>query len=961
MENNFNNDLKKSLEVGFIDKELFKNLLYLPRLLTNNRDKNQKVLEVILDKLKICDEFYFSVAFLTTSGLAVLKNTLLELESKDIKGRILVSQYQDFTQPEALKNLKRFKNVDLRIATNNFHAKGYFFRFGNYYDLIIGSSNLTASALSVNKEWNLMVSATENSSIVEEVFKDAEKEFERAIEVDETFIKAYEEIYQKRKYKKIEENKEVDKLRKISPNKMQEEALGNLRKLRLEGKNKALLISATGTGKTYLSAFDAKNFNAKKLLFVVHRRNIAEAAMESYKNIFKGKVSMGFYSGNDKEHDKDFIFSTIQTISKDKNLEKFAKKHFDYIVIDETHRVSAKTYQKILNYFSPKFLLGMTATPERTDGNDIFKEFDHNIAYEIRLNRALEEEMLVPFHYYGISDLIIDNESIDKLSDFKILTSDDRVNHILKAIETYGTDDGETRGLIFCSRNEEAKKLSSKLNNLGLKTVSLSGENFEAERKDAIKKLEDNKLDYILTVDIFNEGIDIPKINQVIMLRPTQSAIIFIQQLGRGLRKVVGKDYLTVIDFIGNYQNNYLIPIALFGDRSYDKEKIRKLLINGSSYIPGSSSINFDKISKDRIFKALDNSNLKTKKDLIDDYKLLKFKLGYKPKMIDFLNYDSRNPKSYVDYSKSYYNFLYLIKEEKYKLNEDRKKILELFSENILDGKRIEEILVLKELIKNKQITKNKLESKLKEYKKELYELKITSILKNLNFEFITEKKNKKLKTVNEIYGFNTVKYENDIFKIENDFLEHLKVSKFKEYLLDTLYYSERVFNQNYNPNLERDGFQLYEKYSRKNILRILNWDLNEVGINIGGYKVNLDKGNCPIFINYHKATDISETTKYNDGFIDRTSFKWMSKSKRTLNSPDVSAIMSNKLRLPLFIRKGKKEEEFFYVGDLDAISENFHQTTIKDAKGKEFPIVEVFFIMKDVIDDKMYKYIIEA
>ncbi|MCF8342497.1 MAG: DEAD/DEAH box helicase, partial [Chitinophagaceae bacterium] len=319
------------------------------------------------------------------------------------------------------------------------------------------------------------------------------------------------------------------------------EALENLKTLRGEKKKKALIISATGTGKTYLSAFDAKAFNPKKLLFVVHRLTIAKDSLKTFQKVFGETKTMGLYSGDKRDLDCDFLFSTVQTISKSTHLENFAKDHFDYIIIDETHRSGADSYLRLIEYFNPKFLLGMTATPERTDGNDIFQLFDHNIAYEIRLNKAMEEDMLSTFHYYGVSDLIIDNNESENKSDFNLLVSTERVERVIEQANFYGSDNGITRGLVFCSRKKEAIELSTLFNLNGFKTVALTGDSTEEERAKSIEKLEsDNlneKLDYIFTVDIFNEGIDIPKINQIIMLRPTESAIIFYSAIGQRIEK----------------------------------------------------------------------------------------------------------------------------------------------------------------------------------------------------------------------------------------------------------------------------------------------------------------------------------------------------------------------------------------------------------------------------------------
>jgi HKD family nuclease len=321
-------EFQKSLQTGFIDKTSISEVLYQPELLVNRKRPPKKVLTTIIQELNNCEGFFISVAFVTADGVATLINSLKMLESKGIKGKILVSQYLNFTQPEALKKLARFKNIELKIATKeNSHSKGYIFKTSDYYNLIIGSSNLTASALSTNKEWNLKVSGLQSSAIVEKVFGEFESDFAQAIDVTPEFIATYTLIYKKQslfcqqaKNANLEESDS-----EISPNSMQIEALKNLSALRANQKNKALLISATGTGKTYLSAFDAKVFKPNRLLFVVHRLNIAQKSMESFKKIFGDKKTMGLYSGNNRELENDFIFSTVQIISQQIHLEQFKK------------------------------------------------------------------------------------------------------------------------------------------------------------------------------------------------------------------------------------------------------------------------------------------------------------------------------------------------------------------------------------------------------------------------------------------------------------------------------------------------------------------------------------------------------------------------------------------------------------------------------------------------------------
>jgi superfamily II DNA or RNA helicase/SOS-response transcriptional repressor LexA len=971
--NNLIQNFTKSLQTGYIDKSVLSDLDYQPELLVNQRNPPKKVLSTILHELENCNQFFISVAFVTTSGVASIINKLKELEERGIKGEMLVSQYLNFTQPEALKRLLQFKNIDLRIATTgNAHIKGYIFKSKEHYNLIVGSSNLTAQALCTNKEWNIKFSALDESGIVERVLREFQSDFEKGTNVTEEYLLTYEEIYQQQFI--INRNNKLANLAltstTVSPNSMQKEALESLKKLRAEGKSKALIISATGTGKTFLSAFDAKFFNPKKLLFVVHRLTIAKESLNTFKTIFGNERTMGLYSGNQRDLDCEFVFSTIQTISKTDHLDNFSKDHFDYIIIDETHRSGADSYLRLIEHFEPKFLLGMTATPERTDGNDIFRLFDHNIAYEIRLSKAMEEEMLSSFHYYGVADLSIDNVQVDNKSEFRYLVAKERVERIIENAKFYGTDNGITRGLIFCSRKREAIELAILFNKRGYKSVALTGDNSEEERTNAIERLEtdklSDKLDYIFTVDIFNEGIDIPKINQIIMLRPTESAIIFIQQLGRGLRKVGGKRYLTVIDFIGNYENNYLIPISLYGDTSYNKDTLRKLIKDGSRMIPGASTINFDEITKERIFQSIDSANLQLFADLKKDYNLMKFKLGRIPMMMDFIVHGSRDPFLFVDYADSYYNFVSKIEKiESESLSIYQVKLLELFSKEINNSKRVEESLILKLLIEAGELSVKKLkEFVLAKYKYIISNETIKSCVSNLNFEFVREKKDGKLLSAKAIYDIDIISIKQGDFVFSRDFVNHLKQLDFKHHLLDSTEYSIHEFYRLFASENWRNGFLLYRKYSRKDVFRILNVSENPVAQNVGGYLVSPDNSHCPIFVNYHKADHISESIKYEDKFVNNKEFDWMSKSSRTFSSNDVKSILGQNgtIRLPLFIKKNNDEGlDFYYMGEVSPDLEQVQQTTMPNDQGKTLPVVKIRFKLEDQVQSSIYNYLNES
>ena len=949
-----NQPLLNSLQTGFIDKSFKSNQSYRPQLLVNDKKTGKKVLSTIQQELENCEEFWFSVAFVTSSGFATLANTFKELEDKNIPGKILVSQYLNFTQPEALRKLKQLKNVDLRIVTEgDFHSKGYLFKTNGLYNLIIGSSNLTANALCSNKEWNLKVSATESSEIITRSIEEFKSEFDKATIVTVEFIVKYDLFYRGQ----LEYNRQIlkrivpEKHELIIPNLMQREALENIEHLRSLGKKKALLISATGTGKTYLSAFDVQKFKPKKFLFIVHRLTIAKEAMKTFKQLLGEEISMGIYSGNQRDLEADYLFSTVQTISKSEHYEQFGKHHFDYIVIDETHRAGAESYKRILDHFEPDFLLGMTATPERTDGFDIFKSFDYNIAYEIRLHRALEEDILSPFHYYGVTDLSLNDEIIEDKSTFNLLTSEERMNHIIKKSRYYGCDNGTIRGLIFCSSKEECKSLSGEFNKRYFNTIALTGDNSEEERANAIKKLESDekseKLDYIFTVDIFNEGIDIPKVNQIIMLRPTQSAIVFVQQLGRGLRKASNKEYLTVIDFIGNYSNNYLVPIALYGDTSYNKDTIRNLISTGSQLMPGTSTINFDLITKDRIYKAIDNANLQMKKDLVNDYKLLKYKLGKSPMMMDFIQHGARDPFSYVTYSKSYFNFVLSLEDEyKDQLKAEQIQLLELFSLEINNSKRIEESELIRLLIEQGQLAISDFKELINEkYGLTISDSTIDSCLINLNFDFVRNPKDVIVKN-------------KTTFELSETFKEQLNNQLFKEFLIDSIEFSINKFQEVFNLNNYSNGFLLGRKYSRKDVCRILNWELNEEAT-VYGYKIK--NGSAPLFVNYHKADDISETTKYEDGFMNPSEFKWMTKSNRTLESNDVKQLRDkeNPLSILLFVKKDNGEgTDFYFIGQVDPKEDSFNQVTMKDKNGNDVPVVKIEYVLKKPVEDHLYTYL---
>ncbi|HEY9569827.1 MAG TPA: DEAD/DEAH box helicase family protein, partial [Metalysinibacillus sp.] len=685
-------NVRKGLQRGFMDRTIAAPSTYTPSYITNN--DQQQVLPTLLEQLKTCQSFDFSIAFITEQGLAMLKTSLNELHLRGVKGRIITSTYLSFNQPNVFRELLKLPNVEVRITNvEGFHAKGYIFKQQDHISFLVGSSNLTATALKKNYEWNVKLTSLKDGELVSSFVNAFEKLWEGAHTIDEHWLAAYRKVYvAPSRPEKIKPSLIADPtvplMQTVQPNAMQKEALKEIEAVRLSGAKRALVVSATGTGKTYLSAFAVKEAQPERFLFIVHREQILRKACKDYEKIIGGPTSdFQLLTGNEKNYEGKYLFATIQTLAKDDVLKKFAADTFDYIIVDEVHRAGATTYKKVIEYFQPKFILGMTATPERTDDFNIFELFHYNVAYEIRLQEALEADMLSPFHYFGVTDIIGGEED----TTFTDLIEDERVNHVLAKAHYYGHCGDAVKGLVFCSSKEEARALSTKFTERGFPSTALTGEDNQSLREQVVAQLEAGEINYIFTVDIFNEGVDIPAVNQVILLRQTASSIVFIQQLGRGLRKHADKDFVTVLDFIGNYKNNYMIPIALSGDQTLNKDNARRQTFD-PTFIKGVSTINFEEIARQRIYDSIKTASLSSFTNVKKAYELLVQRLGKTPKLSDFLHHHSVDPEVVITVAKNYPNFLQRVKVETPALTELEDKILTMLSVELLNGKRIQEI-----------------------------------------------------------------------------------------------------------------------------------------------------------------------------------------------------------------------------------------------------------------------------
>ena len=901
-----------------------------------------------------------------------------------IPGQILTTNYLNFSEPRALKKLQELSNVTLKMydvdrADQGFHTKGYIFKKEEIYRIIIGSSNITSAALTKNKEWNTKIVSTEQGEIAMEIVKEFHQLW------DSKYALFYDDFYEnyKQKYEIIKKQREIAKRDeiastekyKLEPNSMQVGFITNLRRIVDAGENRALLISATGTGKTYASAFAMRELGFKRVLFLVHRSTLAKQALTSFRKVFEDKKSMGIVGAGYSDYDADYIFAMVETLHKEDNLRKFAPEEFDCIVLDEAHHSPANTYQKVMEYFKPKLFLGMTATPDKRDDGEasknVYELFHYQIAYEIRLQQAMEEDLLCPFHYFGISDIsVVTDEQMKARNiseeDFGKLTSDERVRHVIEQAKYYGYSGDRVKGLIFCSRNIECEELSAKFNALGYRTIALSGDNKDKEREKAFERLAMNEedatdemqpLDYIFSVDILNEGVDIVEVNQVIMLRPTQSPIVFIQQLGRGLRKAENKEYVVILDFIGNYNNNFMIPVALSGDRTYNADTIRKYVISGNNTIPGASTVHFDEIAKGKIFNSIDK--IKGMRSIIkESYISLKNRIGRTPLLFDFYEQGEIDPLVIIREYKTYWKFMENVEKGKYfcKLNDHEKLILEYLSKTILSGVRPSELFILQKLLTKKTFSVNEVQKELKrllDYN--ITDLEMRESVKILQGCFTSkDEEYQKYKTI-EIMDYDEKQGVRCFASYANCLLDN----EFNTQVKDIVNVGLARYRDKYaHGKVEQTPFVLYEKYSRRDVSLLMNCGKDMSSTMYGMSRIGDD---VFIFITYHKE-EAEEGKNYADGkpdyadaFEDNLIFKWDSQIGKDNSSPYMQKVLTAP-RKHLLVKKSDAESSFYYMGQFDIIESADSQK--EDNNGKMKPITKVTMKMHHPVREDLLRYL---
>ena len=894
--------------------------------ITNYTEKT--FLDNIKNSIEKCDSFCFSVSFIKKAGLVLIEKVIEEALIRGVKGKIITSTYQNFTDIASLRTfmhwMTNYPNFECHLdfnsfGDNGFHSKGYLFENNDSFEFIVGSTNITRFALLKNIEWNVSLKSKDEFQSSCDAKKEFEELWNKTLLLSGDLIKKYQ----------MQLDYAIDKWDmdyydpislKVKPNAMQRKALKELQRYRDMGVYKALVVSATGSGKTYLAAFDARNYDAKRVLFVVHRDKILNDAKETFMKVFGAEKTYGLYVGKNKDMDADFVFASNIMLSM--HLTDFLPNEFDYVVMDECHHAAADTYKKIMEYFKPGFMLGLTATPERMDNQDVFEMFDKNVPYELRLRDAIMNDLVVPFHYYGIRDKLVDYSFSDATKVAKEIAKPENVEFIASEIEKHKPS-GKLKAIAFCSSIAHAILMADELEDLGYATVALTGKNDLGQRIKAFNDLQDdsNPLEILCTVDILNEGVDIPQVNMVLFLRPTESSTIFLQQLGRGLRKYEGKQYVTVLDFIGNnYNRSVQIAMALGSlgkstiiEKPYLMDLVRTNFENLK--IPG-IVINIDELSKENIIDYIKNENFNKKIFLEKDYENFKIYLKKEtyPSHMDYLNNDCapdliRFMKSKIGSKKnfSYYNFLKKIGEPTLPIFTDSQiNFIDLVSE-LLPIVRLDEMLILRQILNHEILDINELVG---------FNKNVTD--KTLNHALYMLKKEKILN------GDNTL----NIDAIKDDFVE---------YVNDLIDYSIERYNIEFG---EYEGmFALYRNYYKEQIMRV---QLENALMFMKGTKF-AENGVTYLFVGLKKDKDKQERTNYKDKFLSAYEFQWESENNTT-ETNSVGIKLKNTKTVHLFVRKMDDEDgitlpfTYFGTGKLTNMRTSSVLSLQKDESYKDVP-----------------------
>lgn len=897
--------------------------------LTNYTD--QTFLNRIRENLRQCDSFMFSVSFIKRAGLVLMIKDIEAALARGAKGKLITSTYQNFTDVSSLKMFQKLTDQyplfechldfesfhDEGYLTIGYHSKGYYFEIGNESELVVGSSNITRHALLKNIEWDLVVRDSKDNPVFIQMVNEFTDKWANTFNLNNEIIGKYES-----KLNFAIERWDMDyelSTEGINPNYMQRKALKELIRYRVMGMRRALVVAAAGSGKTYLAAFDARNFNPKKLLYIVHEGSILKKSMETFQEVFRGTVTYGFFNKDHTDLDVDFLFAGNVKLSQ--SLELFSPDEFDYIVLDECHHATAGTYRKIIDYFKPEFMLGLTATPERMDNEDVFELFDTNVPYELRLRDAIINELVVPFHYFGIRDSLVDY-SLTKAQERKMISQLASVEHcafIRDKIEEHRPK-GKLKALAFCKNITHARMMAEELGEY-YHTAYLTGKNSIGERICAYSDLQDDdkSLEILCTVDILNEGVDIPGVNMVLFLRPTESSTVFIQQLGRGLRKYKDKSYVTVLDFIGNsYKRSVQIAFALgsLAENLVMEKRLMKSLVKDNFSALGLAQygvdIHLDPESQEEIIECIENENFSSLAYLKQDYYNFKKYVNseFPPKHMDYLNNDCapdimRFMQTKIDGRKTgcYYSFLQGIGEENIPNFSESQVAFLKYASSLLPLVRVHEFVAIKQILLGIAAEKDLRKSMMDEIES------CTSDEIDHVIRFMIKK--------------GALLVDNGTIRL-NASLD----DQFVEYLNDLIDYGVTQYQGVYKSS---ERFVLWHNYRMDQVqLKLLkDPDHNQKGTYFYGDE-------AIVFASLKKDASVEERLAYKDKFLANDIFQW--ECENNISANDLQALRLCKY-VHLFIRKMENDHgvtmPFTYVGEGEFTNER-KQVKKDSSTGKE-------------------------